>query len=248
MLLAGAYYFYHYETISSVFKFSILARSVCPAVRQSFILFGLPPAGYRIKCSYLLKLFTTTQKQKQHSCRPSAGQGLWTYGDHVLQNDYGFQVLIVMVMSRNTRDESLQKAVDDLRENNMFSLTDIISREEEEAIRQIAKILQMNAILYHNKKAEYVVEIARKIHLEYNGTIPRDISVDYIKSLPGVGPKIAFVFLWAVFQRIEGIPFDSHLVAIIVGFKFAKSKTKDPEAGLRAEVEERIKKDLGSNL
>ncbi len=61
---------------------------------------------------------------------------------------------------------------------------------------------------YPNNKSKYLVEMAKIVQGEYNGTIPSDL--DTLQKLPGIGRKSANVLALTLYNR-PVIPVDTHV-------------------------------------
>ena len=65
------------------------------------------------------------------------------------------------------------------------------------------------AVGFHNNKTRYIKAAAPILRDEYNGDIPD--TVEGLMSLPGVGPKMAYLCLSAAWDKHEGIGVDVHV-------------------------------------
>lgn len=84
------------------------------------------------------------------------------------------------------------------------------------------------AVGFHNNKTKYIKAAALILRDKYNSDIPD--SVEGLMSLPGVGPKMAYLCMSAAWGKDEGIGVDVHVHRItnIWGWNGNKP-TKDPE-------------------
>jgi endonuclease-3 len=78
---------------------------------------------------------------------------------------------------------------------------------------------------FHNNKTKYIKAAAEILRDEWNSDIPD--SVEGLMSLPGVGPKMAYLCLSAAWGRTEGIGVDVHVHRITNLWGW--HKTKGPE-------------------
>ncbi|KAH0498199.1 hypothetical protein TgHK011_005467 [Trichoderma gracile] len=81
------------------------------------------------------------------------------------------------------------------------------------------------AVGFHNNKTKYIKKAAEILRDEWNGDIPD--TVEGLTSLPGVGPKMAYLCLSVAWNRTEGIGVDVHVHRITNMWGW--HKTKSPE-------------------
>ncbi|KAK4075839.1 hypothetical protein Trihar35433_2399 [Trichoderma harzianum] len=81
------------------------------------------------------------------------------------------------------------------------------------------------AVGFHNNKTKYIKKTAEILRDEWNGDIPD--TVEGLTSLPGVGPKMAYLCLSVAWNRTEGIGVDVHVHRITNMWGW--NKTKNPE-------------------
>jgi endonuclease-3 len=78
---------------------------------------------------------------------------------------------------------------------------------------------------FHNNKTRYIKAAALILRDQFNGDIPD--TIEGLMSLPGVGPKMAYLCLSAAWGRTEGIGVDVHVHRITNLWGW--HKTKAPE-------------------
>ncbi|KAI6714435.1 hypothetical protein JHW43_003095 [Diplocarpon mali] len=81
------------------------------------------------------------------------------------------------------------------------------------------------AVGFHNNKTKYIKATAEILRDQYNGDIPD--TIEGLMSLPGVGPKMAYLCLSVAWGRNEGIGVDVHVHRITNLWGW--HKTKGPE-------------------
>ena len=81
------------------------------------------------------------------------------------------------------------------------------------------------AVGFHNNKTRYIKATAIILRDSYNGDIPS--TVEGLISLPGVGPKMAYLCMSAAWGRTEGIGVDVHVHRITNLWGW--HKTRGPE-------------------
>ncbi|KAI0648440.1 DNA glycosylase [Trametes meyenii] len=131
--------------------------------------------------------------------------------------------LISLMLSSQTKDEVTDAAVAKLREAVGGSLSvDALLRADEGAIsKAICKVG------FWRRKTQYIRQAAQKLHDEFDGDVPK--TVDELCSLPGVGPKMAFLALQVAWKINVGIGVDVHVHRITNRLGWHKPPTKTPE-------------------
>ncbi len=86
---------------------------------------------------------------------------------------------------------------------------------------------------FHNNKTKYIKAAALILRDEWAGDIPD--TIEGLMSLPGVGPKMAYLCMSAAWGRTEGIGVDVHVHRI--SNRIGLVKTKNPD-----ETEEKLRK------
>ena len=86
---------------------------------------------------------------------------------------------------------------------------------------------------FHNNKTRYIKATALILRDQWAGDIPD--SIEGLMSLPGVGPKMAYLCMSAAWGRIEGIGVDVHVHRITNLWGWQKSKNpEETRAALEA--------------
>ncbi|KAJ2790322.1 alpha,alpha-trehalase nth1, partial [Coemansia guatemalensis] len=81
---------------------------------------------------------------------------------------------------------------------------------------------------FWQRKSNYIKEAARTCLEQYDGDIPR--TVPQLLSLPGVGPKMAYIAMHAAWQDTQGIGVDTHVLRITHRLGWVEESAKSPEA------------------
>ncbi|KAH8131840.1 endonuclease III [Trichoderma asperellum] len=81
------------------------------------------------------------------------------------------------------------------------------------------------AVGFHNNKTKYIKQTAEILRDKWSGDIPDTITG--LTSLPGVGPKMAYLCMSVAWNRTEGIGVDVHVHRITNMWGW--NKTKNPE-------------------
>jgi len=128
-----------------------------------------------------------------------------------------FQVLISTVLSQRTKDESTEKASDQLfrKYKNPVHLS-------KAPLKSIESLIKPSG--FYKTKARRIKEISRILVEKYKGKVPQDF--DGLMRLPGVGRKTANIVLVFAYG-IPAIPVDTHVHRI--SNRLGLVKTKTPE-------------------
>lgn len=126
-----------------------------------------------------------------------------------------FELLISLLLSCKSKDSSVNQVTSKLYK--IANTPEKILSLDINIIKEYIKTLGL-----FNKKAKYLKEICYIIVNQYKGNIPKNFYL--LKSLPGIGNKIANVFL----NNALGLPtiaVDSHVFRVCNRTKFALGKT-----------------------
>ncbi|RDX47442.1 DNA glycosylase [Lentinus brumalis] len=134
-----------------------------------------------------------------------------------------FSTLISLMLSSQTKDEVTDAAVAKLREavGGTLSVDAILQADESVISEAICKVG------FWRRKTQYIKQAAQKLHDEFGSDVPK--TVDELCSLPGVGPKMAFLALQVAWKLNAGIGVDVHVHRITNRLGWHKPPTKTPE-------------------
>ncbi|KAF8801416.1 DNA glycosylase [Phlegmacium glaucopus] len=134
-----------------------------------------------------------------------------------------YATLVSLMLSSQTKDEVTDAAVSKLRSalGGSLSVQGMIDAEEEAIAEAIAKVG------FWRRKTGYLKEAAIKLRDEFDSDVPK--TVDELCSLPGVGPKMAFLALQIAWNLNHGIGVDVHVHRITNLLRWHKPPTKNPE-------------------
>ena len=111
-----------------------------------------------------------------------------------------YELLIAVVLSAQCTDKRVNIVTNRLfKKYNLNELAKANIKDIEKELYELGS--------YH-KKAEYIIQIANKLLIDYNGIVPQDGK--YLESLPGVGHKTASVVLAELFDE-PTIAVDTHV-------------------------------------
>ncbi|KAI5118317.1 hypothetical protein M0805_006601 [Coniferiporia weirii] len=131
--------------------------------------------------------------------------------------------LVSLMLSSQTKDEVTDAAVSKLRKALGGSITveALINADESTISEAIA------SVGFWRRKTQYVKQAAVRLRDEFDSDVPK--TVDELCSLPGVGPKMAFLCLQAAWDINDGIGVDVHVHRITNRLGWHKPPTKNPE-------------------
>jgi endonuclease-3 len=176
-----------------------------------------PPADWEL-------VYTTVQIMRKGLLAPVDTMGCEALAQpDISPRDQRFQTLVALMLSSQTKDTTnavaIRKLQTELPQPGGLCLENMLTVEPEELNRLIW------SVGFHNNKTRYLKATALILRDDFGGDIPD--TVEGLMSLPGVGPKMAYLCLSAAWGRTEGIGVDVHVHRItnIWGWH----KTKEPE-------------------
>ncbi|KAG2139055.1 DNA glycosylase [Suillus clintonianus] len=134
-----------------------------------------------------------------------------------------FSVLVSLMLSSQTKDEVTDAAVAKLRAavGGTLSIVAIISADDSTISDAIAKVG------FWRRKTGYIKKAAIRLRDDFDSDVPK--TVDELCSLPGVGPKMAFLTLHVAWNLNHGIGVDVHVHRITNRLGWHQRPTKKPE-------------------
>jgi endonuclease-3 len=150
---------------------------------------------------------------------------------------FKFQTLVSLLLSSQTKDPITFSVMDKLIKHGL-TIDNIIQTRQED-IRDI-----IYGVSFHNNKSKYMKQLASVLKENFNSNPPENIKE--ILSLPGIGPKMAYIYLQYCCDKIEGIAVDTHVHRICNRLKWS-TETKTPEH-TRKEVESWLPKELWGEI
>jgi len=150
------------------------------------------------------------------------GAGAAQLGETVPKNQR-FATLISLMLSSQTKDEVTSAAVKRLREavGGSPSVEAILRADEKTISDAICKVG------FWRRKTDYIKRAAQRLHDEFASDVPK--TVDELCSLPGVGPKMAFLTLHVAWKVNAGIGVDVHVHRITNRLGWHSPPTETPE-------------------
>ncbi|KAG9760101.1 DNA glycosylase, partial [Aureobasidium melanogenum] len=181
------------------------------------------------------QLYNMTAEMRKKVLAPVDTMGCESLAErHRSPIDRRLQTLIALMLSSQTKDTVTAVAMKTLQENleGGFNLAALLTVEPARLNELIAKVG------FHNNKTKYIKATAEILRDKFNGDIPD--TIEGLVSLPGVGPKMAYLTMSAAWGRDEGIGVDVHVHRITNLWGW--HKTRNPEE-TRAELESWLPKE-----
>lgn len=144
---------------------------------------------------------------------------------------YKYQSLISLLLSSQTKDTLTYSTVQKLIKHGL-TIDSILKLTEKELV------VLIYPVSFHNNKAKNILKMTEKIQNDYDNKPPEEFK-EIIK-LPGIGKKMAYIYLTDVLKKYEGIGVDTHIHKIANRLKWVNN-TKTPEK-TRIELEEVVNK------
>ncbi|KAF5324704.1 hypothetical protein D9611_004343 [Ephemerocybe angulata] len=134
-----------------------------------------------------------------------------------------FATLVSLMLSSQTKDEVTDAAVTKLRAavGGTLSIENVINADNDTIAEAI------NKVGFWRRKTEYIKQTALKLRSSFSSDVPK--TVDELCSLPGVGPKMAFLALQVAWDLNHGIGVDVHVHRITNRLGWHRRPTKTPE-------------------
>ncbi|KAL8853469.1 MAG: hypothetical protein Q9221_001627 [Calogaya cf. arnoldii] len=160
-----------------------------------------PPANWE-------EIYTLVQEMRKKVLAPVDTMGCESLAEESRSpRDRRFQTLIALMLSSQTRDTTTALAMRNLQTSlpppHDFTLEGILAVSDESLNALI------RAVGFHNNKTKYIKSTALHLQANFNSDIPD--TVEGLISLPGVGPKMAYLCMSAAWGRDEGIGVDVHV-------------------------------------
>ncbi|PPJ53574.1 hypothetical protein CBER1_00402 [Cercospora berteroae] len=148
--------------------------------------------------------------------------------------DQRLQTLVALMLSSQTKDTVTAVAMKNLQEGlpGGFNLDALLNISPEDLNSMI------NKVGFHNNKTKFVKQVAVILKEKFNSDIPD--TIEGLVSLPGVGPKMAYLTMSAAWGKDEGIGVDVHVHRITNLWGW--HKTNNPEQ-TRMELESWLPKE-----
>ncbi|MCJ1439722.1 MAG: DNA N-glycosylase and apurinic/apyrimidinic (AP) lyase [Stictis urceolatum] len=169
------------------------------------------------------EMYSIVQKMRKRLVAPVDTMGCERAADVQLSaKDQRFQTLIALMLSSQTKDTTNHAVMTRLRTelpSPGLTLTNIL------AVTPTRLNELIYAVGFHNNKVRYIKSTSEILRDNFDGDIPN--TPEGLMSLPGVGPKMAYLCMSAAWDKTEGIGVDVHVHRITNLWGW--NKTKGPE-------------------
>ncbi|KAJ4305736.1 alpha,alpha-trehalase nth1 [Kalmusia sp. IMI 367209] len=168
------------------------------------------------------EMYALTRQMRNENVAPVDTMGCESLADRAATpRDQRFQTLVSLMLSSQTKDTVTSVAIKGMQENmpGGFNLESVL------AIEPPALNAFINKVGFHNLKTKYIKQAAEILRDKWDSDIPG--TIEGLISLPGVGPKMAYLCMSAAWGRDEGIGVDVHVHRITNLWGW--HKTKQPE-------------------
>ncbi|KAF2822135.1 DNA glycosylase [Ophiobolus disseminans] len=187
-----------------------------------------PPANWE-------EIYALTREMRNENLAPVDTMGCESLAERTrTPRDQRFQTLIALMLSSQTKDTVNAVAMRGMQERmpGGFNLESVLALEPATLNGFI------NKVGFHNLKTKYIKQTAELLRDKWDSDIPD--SIEGLVSLPGVGPKMAFLTMSAAWGRDLGIGVDVHVHRITNLWGWQKSSTPEQT---RAALESWLPKD-----
>jgi len=150
-----------------------------------------------------------------------------TADPHATPQVIRYQTLVSLMISSQTKDEVTFEVMAGLKKHGL-TISNII-RTSEDKLGEI-----INRVGFWKSKVKYIKEATLICHKDYKDDIPSTFKD--LRSLPGVGQKMAHICMHDAWGETTGIGVDNHTHRISNWLGFIRNPTKTPE-NTRRELE-----------
>ncbi|KAJ4351251.1 alpha,alpha-trehalase nth1 [Didymosphaeria variabile] len=176
------------------------------------------------------EIYALTREMRNENVAPVDTMGCESLADRTTSpRDQRFQTLISLMLSSQTKDTVTAVAIKGMQERmpGGFKLESVLVLEPP------ALNAFINKVGFHNLKTKYIKQAAELLRDKWNSDIPD--TIEGLTSLPGVGPKMAYLCMSAAWGRDEGIGVDVHVHRITNLWGWHKTtKPEDTRAALES--------------
>ncbi|KEG10711.1 endonuclease III [Trypanosoma grayi] len=131
-----------------------------------------------------------------------------------------YQILLALMLSAQTKDHVTAAAMHSLIEHGCTP--EVIAKMPAKKLDEF-----ISKVGFHNMKTKHIKGATDSILKRHQGCVPQ--SYEELIALPGVGPKMAHIFLQAADGVVVGIGVDTHVHRIAQRFNWVPMTVKTPE-------------------
>ncbi|KAF2269800.1 DNA glycosylase [Lojkania enalia] len=168
------------------------------------------------------EVYALTRQMRNENVAPVDTMGCESLADrNASPRDQRFQTLVALMLSSQTKDTVTSVAIKGMQDAmpGGFNLESVL------AIEPAALNAFISKVGFHNLKTKYIKSAAEILRDKWDSDIPD--TIEGLTSLPGVGPKMAYLCMSAAWGKDEGIGVDVHVHRITNLWGW--HKTKQPE-------------------
>jgi endonuclease-3 len=136
------------------------------------------------------------------------------------------ELMIAAILSAQIRDEVVNATT-----LKIFSKYKTVKDYANADLREFTK--EISSVTFAGMKAKNIINACKILVEKYNCKVPD--TMEELTALPGIGRKTANTILINAFNKVEGIPVDTHVIRL--SFRLGWTKSKKPE-----EIEEDLMK------
>ncbi|KAG9317820.1 DNA glycosylase, partial [Chiua virens] len=132
-------------------------------------------------------------------------------------------IIVRLRLGHPPQDEQVYAAIKEMRSRIVapVGIGSVLEADENTISDAIAKVG------FWRRKTQYIKQTAQRLHDDFDSDVPK--TVDELCSLPGVGPKMAFLALQVAWKLNVGIGVDVHVHRITNRLGWHNKPTKNPE-------------------
>lgn len=177
-----------------------------------------------------MDLYGRIKCQREAIDAPVDTVGCASIGAGMGREDRKFQTLVGLLLSSQTKDEVTHEAVRQLNKRLGGLTPPNVCRASAELVHGC-----IGKVGYHNKKLKYLLEISQR---HESTALPE--TLEGILRLPGIGKKMAYLYLQHGCGINTGIGVDTHVYRI--SRRLGLSEARTPE-GVRVDLERTFERD-----
>jgi endonuclease-3 len=143
---------------------------------------------------------------------------LYPHAKYYLNFSSPLELLVATILSAQTRDTVVNATTPPLFKK--YKTAEDYARADLETL-----IRDISPVSFPANKAKYIRQACKILSEKYHGMVPDTMSA--LVELPGIGRKTANAILINVFEKIEGIVVDTHVIRL--SYRLGWTKNKNPE-------------------
>lgn len=168
-----------------------------------------------------MDLYFKIKEQRKTITAPVDTMGCCSAGGGYDEDVKKFQILVALLLSSQTRDDVTYSAI-----RSLNSLLGVLTPEHVLSCPETLLHKCIEKVGYHNKKVKFLIEISKRVRDAMPSTL------EDVLRLPGIGRKMAYLYLQHGCGKNEGIGVDTHVHRI--SNRIGLVETRVPEETRRA--------------